>query len=88
MVFQFHPYALVLLTSALTTLTASVIILRRDVPGSIVLGGLLLSTFLWSGAYAMTWSLVNLDDKLLWLRIMYFGVVAVPTLFLAFVLKV
>ena len=88
MAFQFHPYALVLLTSALTALTASVIILRRDVPGSIALGGLLLSAFVWSGAYAMTWSLVKLDDKLLWLRIMYFGVVAVPTLFLAFVLKV
>ncbi|MEP7137474.1 MAG: histidine kinase N-terminal 7TM domain-containing protein, partial [Chloroflexota bacterium] len=88
MVFQFHPYALVLLTSALTALTAAVIILRRDVPGSITLGGLLLSAFVWSGAYAMVWSLVKLEDKILWLRLMYFGVVAVPTLFLAFVSKI
>jgi len=88
MVFQFHPYALVLTISALTALTASVIILRRDAPGSLVLGSLLLSAFVWSGAYAMTWSLVRLNDKIFWLRIMYFGVVAVPTLFLVFALKI
>jgi diguanylate cyclase (GGDEF)-like protein/PAS domain S-box-containing protein len=88
MIFQFHPYAVVLIVSALTALTTSIIILRRDVPGSAALGGVLLGTFVWSGAYAMTWSLVELTDKLLWMRIMYFGVLAVPTLFLIFVLKI
>lgn len=88
MIFQFHPYAVVLIVSALTALTTSIIILRRDVPGSAALGGVLLSTFVWSGAYAMTWSLVELAEKILWMKIMYFGVLAVPTLFLAFVLKI
>ncbi len=88
MIFQFHPYAVVLSISALTALTTSIIILRRDVSGSAALGGVLLSTVVWSGAYAMSWSLVELADKLLWLKIMYFGVIAVPTLFLAFILKI
>ena len=88
MFFQFHPYALVVSISALTALITAVIVLRRDVPGSVVLGGLLLGTFVWGGAYAMVWSLVELDHKLLWLRIMFFGVVAVPTLYLAFILKI
>jgi diguanylate cyclase (GGDEF)-like protein len=87
MIFQFHPYTVVLLVSALTALITSVIILRRAVPGSLTLGSVLLGCFIWSGAYAMSWSLVGLADKLLWLKIMYFGVLAVPTLFLVFTLK-
>ena len=86
--FQFHPYAVVLVVSALTTLAASIIILRRDVPGSVALGGVLLSAFVWSGAYAMSWSLVGLNEKVLWLKIMYLGVGAVPGLFLIFILKI
>ena len=88
MTFQFHPYAVVLIISARTALTTSTIILRRDVPGSVALGGVLLGTFVWSGAYAMTWSLVELDDKIFGLKVMYFGVLSVPTLFLVFILKI
>jgi len=88
MIFQFHPYAVVLVVSALTALMTSLIILRRDVPGSGALGGVLLSAFVWSGAYAMSWSLVELDDKILWTKIMFFGVIAAPTLFLVFILKI
>jgi len=88
MIFQFHPYAVVLVVSALTALITSLIILRRDVPGSGALGGVLLSAFVWSGAYAMSWSLVELDDKILWTKIMFFGVIAAPTLFLVFILKI
>jgi diguanylate cyclase (GGDEF)-like protein/PAS domain S-box-containing protein len=86
MTFQFHPYALMLTVSALTALATAIIVLRRDVPGSLALGGMLLGTFIWSSAYAMSWSLVELNQKILWLKIMYFGVVAVPTLFLVFTL--
>ena len=88
MIFQFHPYAVVLVVSALTALITSIIILWRDVPGSGALGGVLLSTFVWSGAYAMSWSLVELADKILWMKIMFFGVIAAPTLFLVFILKI
>jgi diguanylate cyclase (GGDEF)-like protein/PAS domain S-box-containing protein len=88
MIFQFHPYAVVLAVSALTTLITSLIILRRDVTGSTALGGVLLGSFIWSGAYALTWSLTGLQDKLLWLQIMYFGVLVVPGLFLVFTLQI
>ncbi len=88
MVFQFHPYAVVLGVSALTSLITAVIILRRNVSGSVALGGVLLGTFVWSSAYAMTWSLAELDAKIFWMKIMYFGVLSVPTLFLVFILKI
>ena len=88
MVLQFHPYTVVLAVSALTTLITSLIILRREVTGSTALGGVLLASFIWSGAYAMTWSLTSLQDKVLWLKIMYMGVVAVPALFLIFTLQI
>ena len=86
--FQFHPYVVVLAVSALTALATSIIIFRRDVPGSTVLGGVLLGTFVWSGAYAMSWSLVGLNEKIFWLKIMHLGAVAVPGLFLVFTLKI
>lgn len=86
MTFQLHPYVVILSVSALTALITAIIILRRDVRGSLILGGVLLGTFVWSGACAMSWSVVGLDEKILWLKIMFFGVTAVPTLFLAFTL--
>src|SRR5215510_10243781 len=88
MILQFHPYAVVLFVSAFATLIASIIILRRDVPGSLALGGVLLGAFIWSSAYAICWSLTMLDEKMIWLKIMYLGVVAVPTSFLVFTLRV
>jgi diguanylate cyclase (GGDEF)-like protein/PAS domain S-box-containing protein len=88
MIFQFHPYALVLVISALTSLVTSLLILRRDVTGSTALGGVLLGSFIWSGAYALTWSLTSLHDKVLWLKVMYFGVLVVPSLFLIFTLQI
>jgi len=86
MTFQLQTYTVVLAVSALTTLVTSLIILRRDVPGSRTLAGVLVGAFVWSGAYAMTWSLTGLAEKILWLKIMYLGVSAVPTLFLIFTL--
>ena len=88
MIFQLHPYVLVLVVSALTTLVASIIVLRHAAGGSLTLAGVLLSVFVWSGAYAMSWSFVGLNEKVLWLKIMYLGVGAVPTLFLIFTIKV
>ena len=88
MTFQFHPYAVVLFVSAFATLLASIIILQRNVPGSSMLGGVLLGTFIWSGAYAMSWSLETLAEKLIWIKITYLGVIAVPSLFLLFALQI
>lgn len=86
--FQFHPYIAVLTISALTTLITSIIVLRRDMPGSSALGGVLLASSIWSGAYALSLSLTSLDEKLIWVKIAYIGVVSVPTLFLIFTLRI
>ena len=88
MILQFHPYAVLLAVSAVTTIITSLIILRRDVTGSTALGCVLLGSFIWSGAYAITWSLTDLQDKVLWLKIMYIGVLVVPTAFLVFTLQI
>jgi diguanylate cyclase (GGDEF)-like protein/PAS domain S-box-containing protein len=88
MSFQFHPYVTVLLISALTTLITSILVARHEVPGSTALGGVLLGSFVWSSAYALTWSFTELNEKVLWLKIMYFGVIAIPPLFLIFALQI
>lgn len=87
MQFQYHPYTVYLLLSAGITLFASGILLRRSAPGSLTLGLLLLSMTVWSGAYAAQWIDIPLDEKLLWFKIMYIGIVGVPVLFLVFALR-
>src|SRR5690349_16789150 len=88
MIFQPHLYAVVLFVSALTTLITAIIILRRDVPGSRALAGVLLSSFIWTGAYAMLWSFTEFNAKLFWLKVAFLGVIAVPTLFLIFTFQI
>jgi len=88
MFLQFHPYSILLAGSAATTLLAAIIVLRRSAPGSTTLGAMLLAMFVWSSTYALTWAFVGLEEKILWLKLMYFGVGAVPTLFLVFTLKI
>jgi diguanylate cyclase (GGDEF)-like protein/PAS domain S-box-containing protein len=40
--------------------------------------------FVWCFSYALTWALTPLEQKILWFKIMFLGVVAVPGLFLIF----
>jgi len=49
---------------------------------------MLLGMFIWSFSYALTWALVPLVQKILWLKIMYLGVVMIPGLFLIFTLQI
>lgn len=86
--FQLHPYAVVLFFSAITTLLTSVIILRRDMPGARMLGASLAASFIWGGAYAMSWSLTTLHAKLIWVQVACIGAVASPALFLVFTLQI
>jgi len=88
MIFQLYSYMIALMISTLITLVASILVLRRDVGGSQVLAGVLFSAFVWSGAYVMSWSLTGLNEKIIWLKIMYLGVCAAPTLFLVFIFKI
>jgi diguanylate cyclase (GGDEF)-like protein/PAS domain S-box-containing protein len=88
MAYQFHPYFVVLTISALATLGVALLTRRRSAPGSAALGGLLFAMFLWCITYAITWIVIPLEDKVFWLKIMYIGVVLVPTLFLVFTLQI
>ena len=83
-----HPYIILLFISALTSLTISIIILRRESPGATTLGGVLLGTFIWSGASAMSGAVTGLEEKIFWLKVMYFGMASIPSLFLSFTLKI
>ena len=88
MIFQFHPYFVLLAISTLATLSVFVITRQRSAPGSFALSGMLLGMFIWSFSYALTWAFVPLVQKTLWLKIMYLGVVMVPGLLLIFTLQI
>jgi diguanylate cyclase (GGDEF)-like protein/PAS domain S-box-containing protein len=84
---QYHPYAVYLLLSALITLVASGIAWRRSAPGSFTPVWLLVAMTIWSGSYAARWTYISFDTKLVWFKIMYIGIIAVPVLFLIFALS-
>jgi len=88
MLFQFHPYSIVLAVSALTTLMVSIIVWRRTTPGSVILGIMLSGMFIWGVTYALVWVFVPFAQKIFWLQVMYLGVVMTPTLFLVFTLQI
>jgi len=88
MLFQFHPYSVVLALSALATLIVSIIVWRRRAPGSIVLGIMLSGMFIWGVTYALVWVMVPFEQKVFWLQVMYLGVLMTPTLFLVFTLQI
>lgn len=84
---QIHPFTIYLLLSALITLAASLLTWQRSVPGSVTLRWLLISMTIWSGAYAVRWIDLSFEAKLFSFKVMYFGILAMPTLFLIFTLQ-
>ena len=88
MIFQLHPYSLGLAISAIAVLIVTLIVWHRSAPGSLALRGMLLGMFIWGISYAFTWALVPLEQKILWLKIMYLGVVMVPAFFFIFTLQI
>lgn len=65
---------------------AAFIAWRRTAPGSLMLSLLLVSMAIWSGLYSTRWMDISLDAKAFWFDAMYIGILALPTLFLLFVL--
>ena len=86
MFIQIHPYVVFSVLSAIITLIASIAAWRRSAPGSLALSLLLLAMAIWSGGYATRWLDISIESKILWFRVMYVGVAAIPTLFLIFAL--
>lgn len=81
-----HPYLAFSILSALISVIAALMAGRRSAPGSLILRLLLLSMAIWSGFYSTRWMDISLDAKVFWFNAMYIGVLALPTLFLLFVL--
>jgi diguanylate cyclase (GGDEF)-like protein/PAS domain S-box-containing protein len=86
MLIPIHPYAILSILSAVITLVAATIAWRRSAPGSVALGFLLLAMAIWSSGYATRWLEVSIPAKMLWFKIMFIGVVSIPTLFFIFAL--
>jgi diguanylate cyclase (GGDEF)-like protein/PAS domain S-box-containing protein len=82
----FLLFAILLLVSALLTGIASFIARHHSLPGSFALSLLLLSMTGWSAFYAIGWLPFPLQLRQLAANFIYIGVVAVPMLFLVFVL--
>lgn len=84
---QLQPFAFFLLLSALITLITSAVAWRRSTPGSFVLGSVLISMTIWSGAYAMRLFNTPAEQKIAWFNVMYIGIITLPNLFLVFILQ-
>ncbi len=73
-----------LILAALLALLTSYAWRQRRVPGAVALGGLALATSLWLLTAALERNAMTLDEKLLWLRVQYLGIVLVPPAWLVF----
>jgi PAS domain S-box-containing protein len=85
---HWHYSSLVLLVTAATVATLLTLFAwrRRHAPGTVPFMLLMLSVALWSFAYALELGSPDLETKVLWAKIKYFGVVIVPAAWLFFVL--
>lgn len=87
MFMDIHPYVVFSILSAIITLIAAIAAWRRSAPGASALSLLLLGMTLWSACYATRWMNISEEAKIFWFRVMFIGVVSIPTLFLIFALS-
>jgi hypothetical protein len=83
---HFHPHVVFSILSALISLIAAIIAWRRSAPGSLMLSLLLISMAIWSAFYATRWMDISLAAKVSGFKVMYIGILALPTCFLLFVI--
>lgn len=88
MTFQFNPYSILSLLSAVVALIVALIAWkRRGVPGAISLALMLASAGIWAFAYAVELSVVSLQAQIFWSKVEYLGIVNIPVLYLVFSLE-
>ena len=88
MAFQFNPYSIPSILSAIIAFTVAFIAWkRRSVPGAISLALMLLSAGVWALAYAVELSVTNLQAQIFWSKVEYLGIVNIPVLYLVFALE-
>lgn len=85
---QTNPYAIPLIVSVLlSTLLAVLAWRRRPAPGAAMLALLMLALGAWSVAYIMELISSDLPTKLFWAKVQYIPFLAIPALWLVFVLQ-
>ncbi len=83
---QFTPYTLPLIIAALIALVLCVFTLRyRKVPGRVTFALLMAGLAVWAGGYALEISAIDPQAKVFWAKFQYFGIAAIPLLWLRFV---
>lgn len=88
MAFQFNPYSILSILSAVTAFTVAVIAWkRRAVPGAISLALMLVAAGVWALAYAIELSVTSLQAQIFWSKVEYLGIVNIPVLYLVFSLE-
>jgi PAS domain S-box-containing protein len=85
---QINVYAGLLVVSAVLSAALAVVAWRRrPTPGATSLAMLMAALAYWAAAYALEIVSNDLDAKLFWARMQYLSILAVPTLWLIFVLQ-
>jgi len=85
--FQYTPYALPLAIAAiLSALLSFTMWERRHTMGAKPATVLLLALFVWSAGYSLEFLGADLQTKLFWAKIQYFGIVTLPVALLLFAL--
>lgn len=88
MTWQYTPYTIPLLLSALAALgTALYTWYRRLTVDMWWFMGIMLSSTVWAAAYALEMASVEIPDKMFWSNISFIGIVGVPGFLVAFMLR-
>ncbi|MFH1570551.1 MAG: histidine kinase N-terminal 7TM domain-containing protein [Gemmatimonadota bacterium] len=89
MTWQYTPYTFPLLLAAVASLGLAGFVWRRrpGTRGALCFVGIQVAAAVWSTSSALDLASVGLADKLLWIRLQYLGVVAIPALWLIFALR-
>jgi PAS domain S-box-containing protein len=87
MYWQFYSFMIPLFVAALTCMALAVFAWRRRPgPGVVPLVLLLLAVTFWTVTYILELGTLRLEDKVFWSNMQYFGITAVPPIWLVFVL--
>jgi len=85
---QINPYAGLLVISALVSVILAVLAWRRrPAPGAAAMAVLMVALALWATGYVFELLSPDLATMLLWAKVQYLAILAVPTLWLIFVLQ-
>ncbi len=86
--FQYTPYLIPILLSAITaTIVATIAWRRRSASGAVSLAAMMLAVVVWSLGYAFRLSSVELVDKYFWSRFHYLGIVTAGPAWFVFVMQ-